>query len=60
MRGESREGIAESFPALTLEGVLGSLAFYLAHRVKIDDYLQEGKQEFEQLRAQAHRSKRLS
>ena len=29
LRGESPEGIAESFPALTLEQILGSLAFYL-------------------------------
>ena len=35
--------IAESFPALNLEQVYGSIAFYLAHRERIDEYLQEGK-----------------
>ncbi|MBV9266336.1 MAG: DUF433 domain-containing protein [Acidobacteriaceae bacterium] len=56
LRGESPEGIAESFPALTLEQILGSLAFYLANRDKIDQYLREGKEEFERLREGAHRN----
>jgi uncharacterized protein (DUF433 family) len=30
LRGESPEGIAESFPALTIEQIFGSLTFYLA------------------------------
>lgn len=54
LRGESPEGIAESFPSLTLEQVLGSLAFYLAHREEVDRYLREGSAEFERLRRQAH------
>ena len=56
LRGESPEGIAESFPALTLEQILGSLAFYLANRDKIDQYLREGKEDFERLREQAHQN----
>jgi uncharacterized protein (DUF433 family) len=32
LRGESPEGIAESFPALGLEQIFGGLAFYLANR----------------------------
>ena len=56
LRGESPEGIAESFPALTLEQVLGSLASYLANRDKIDQYLREGKEDFERLREQAHQN----
>src|ERR1700733_9743700 len=56
LRGESPEGIAESFPALTLEQVLGSLAFYLANRDKIGQYLREGKEDFERLREQAHQN----
>ena len=54
LRGDSPEGIAESFPALTLEQILGSLAFYLANRVEIDEYLQQGREEFERQRQQAH------
>jgi uncharacterized protein (DUF433 family) len=53
LRGESPEGIAESFPALTLEQILGSLAFYLGNRARVDDYLREGKKEFENLREKA-------
>jgi uncharacterized protein (DUF433 family) len=55
LRGESPEGIAESFPALTLEQVFGALTFYLAHRDAVDQYLGKGKKEFEQLRRQAVR-----
>ena len=42
LRGESPEGIAESFPALTLEQVFGALTFYLANRASLDQYLREG------------------
>jgi uncharacterized protein (DUF433 family) len=57
LRGESPEGIAESFPALTLEQVLGSLAFYLANREEIDQYLRQGAEDFERLRQQAHQNR---
>jgi hypothetical protein len=52
LNGESPEGIAESFPALNLEQVFGSLAYYAAHRETIDRYLHEGHAEFEMLRSQ--------
>jgi uncharacterized protein (DUF433 family) len=55
LKGESPEGIAESFPALTLEQIFGALAFYLAHQKLIDDYLREGRREFEILRQEARR-----
>jgi uncharacterized protein (DUF433 family) len=50
LRGESPEGIADSYPALTLEEVFGALSFYLANRESIDQYLSEGRQEFDRLR----------
>jgi uncharacterized protein (DUF433 family) len=56
LRGESPEGIAESFPALTLEQILGSLAFYLANRAGVDRYLREAKKEFESLREQGRQN----
>ena len=56
LRGESPEGIADSFPALTLEQVFGSLAFYLANQVVIDEYLRHGREEFERLRQEARQS----
>jgi uncharacterized protein (DUF433 family) len=49
-RGESPEGIADSFPALQLEDIFGALAFYMANRESVDEYLAEGRREFEGLR----------
>lgn len=56
LRGESPEGIAESFPVLTLEQIFGALTFYLAHRELVDSYLSEGRREFEMLRREARHS----
>jgi uncharacterized protein (DUF433 family) len=50
LRGESPEGIAESFPALTLEQIFGALAYYLANRETVDRYLQESERNFRSLR----------
>ena len=55
LKGESPEGIAESFPVLSLEQILGAPAFYMANRKIVDQYLQEGRLEFETLREQARR-----
>ncbi len=41
--GMSAEGIAESYPTLTLEQVHGALAFYLGNQAEIDTYLAEGR-----------------
>jgi uncharacterized protein (DUF433 family) len=56
LRGESPEGIAESFPALHLEQIFGALTFYTANRELVDRYLDEGGREFETLRQEARRS----
>lgn len=50
LRGESPEGIVDSFPALTLEQVYGALTFYLANREFVDRYLAQGKQDFAAMR----------
>jgi len=55
LRGESPEGIVESFPALRLEQAYGAVAFYLAHQQTIDAYLQEGRDDFERMREEARR-----
>ena len=55
LRGESPEGILESFPALSLEQVFGALAFYLANRESVDSYLQEARAEFTRMRDEARR-----
>jgi uncharacterized protein (DUF433 family) len=53
LRGESPEGIVESFPVLNLEQVYGAITHYLANRAEIDAYLENGKAEFALLRTQA-------
>lgn len=58
-RGESPEGIVDSFRALTLEQVYGTIAFYLAHQVEIDAYFEQGDAEFEKLRQQAREANPL-
>ena len=55
LRGESPEGIADSFPSLGLEQIFGALAFYLANREVVNQYLRQGQEEFEALREQARR-----
>lgn len=57
LRGESADGIAESFPALSLEQVYGAIAYYLAHRQIIDTYLAAGRTDFELLRQHARRNR---
>ena len=56
LRGESAEGIADSFPALNLEQVYGAIAYYLANRASIDAYLEDGKKEFARLREESRRN----
>jgi uncharacterized protein (DUF433 family) len=56
LRGESPEGIADSFPALRLEEIFGALAFYMANRDSVDQYLADGRRDFESLRQQSRRS----
>ena len=50
LRGASPEGIAHSFPLITLEDVYGAITFYLAHQAEIDAYLRQGESEFDALR----------
>jgi uncharacterized protein (DUF433 family) len=56
LRGESPEGIAESFPALSLEQIFGALAYYTANREAVDAYLSARRTEFEALRQESRRS----
>jgi len=53
LRGESPEGIAESFPALGLDQIFGALAFYVANREMVDRHLSENQHQFETLREQS-------
>ena len=56
LRGESPEGIAESFPALSLEQIFGALAYYAANRRSVDLYLSAGRNDFAALREQWRRN----
>ena len=56
LRGESPEGIAESFPALDLEQIFGALTFYMANRELIDDHLREARENFEAMRKRARQT----
>ena len=47
LRGESPEGIADSFPALQREEIFGALAFYMANRDIVNQYLADGRREFD-------------
>jgi uncharacterized protein (DUF433 family) len=53
LRGESTEGIASDFEALTPEQIDGAIAFYLANREMVDAYLVRQKQDFERMRQEA-------
>jgi len=53
--GLSPEGIAECFPALTLEQVYGAIAFYLANQQMVDEYLLDGENLSHELQAESRR-----
>ncbi len=56
LRGESPEGIVDSFPSLNLEQVYGAITFYLANQQAIDVYLEKEKGEFQRLREESRRN----
>jgi uncharacterized protein (DUF433 family) len=53
--GLSPESIADCFPALTLEQVYGSIAFYLANQAVVDEYLNQGDKVSEDLALESRR-----
>lgn len=60
LNGESPESIVENFDTLTLESVYGALAYYLANREEIDEYLRQGEIEYEKLRQKSWEDMRLN
>jgi len=48
--------MVDSYPALTLEQVLGALAFYLANQKDIDTYLTEGQRTAESQHQQSRQT----
>jgi uncharacterized protein (DUF433 family) len=53
LEGQSPEAIALDFPALSLEQIHGSLAFYLRHRTEIHQYLMNQDARWERLRQES-------
>lgn len=51
--GQTPESLAQDFPVLSLEEVYGAIAYYLAHRTELDEYLEEQKRNFENKRQAA-------
>jgi len=49
--GHSAETIRQQYPALTLEEVYGSIAFYLAHNAEVESYLKRQNDLWEQWQA---------
>ena len=56
LEGQTAEGIAQAFPALTLEQAYGAITFYLACREEVDEYLERSRSEFESKRQAARDS----
>lgn len=53
LRGESVDGIVDSFPVLNFEQVSGALDFYIANQALVEEYLREQKREVDQMRVAA-------
>jgi uncharacterized protein (DUF433 family) len=55
LNGNSAEGIAQSFPTLTLEQVYGALTYYLANKSDVDSCLEQARSDFETLRRETQK-----
>jgi uncharacterized protein (DUF433 family) len=73
LNGETPESISQDFHPLPLEKIYGAIAFYLANREMIDEYLRQVATDFDKLREElreknhllyqklaAHRQEKLS
>jgi uncharacterized protein (DUF433 family) len=52
-QGHSAETIAQQYPALSLEEVYGAIAYYLANRHEVDQYLNRQDEVWKQWREKA-------
>ncbi|MCU0482345.1 MAG: DUF433 domain-containing protein [Anaerolineae bacterium] len=48
-RGESAEGIIESYSSLSLADVYAVIAYYLNHRTEIDAYIHQADKDFQDI-----------
>ena len=51
-QGHSPETICDQYPALSLEQAYGAIAYYLANRAEVADYLQRQQKLWEDLKKQ--------
>jgi uncharacterized protein (DUF433 family) len=56
-QGHSPETIKQQYPALTLEEVYGSLAYYLAHAAEVDAYLRRQDAVWSEARARSEQER---
>lgn len=52
-QGHSPETICQQYPSLGLEEVYGAIAYYLAHRQEVDEYLRRQQSLWDELRARS-------
>ena len=52
LRGGTAECVAEAFPGVGMENIYGALAFYLANREEVHDYLKRREAEAQRIRAE--------
>ncbi len=52
-QGHSAETIRAQYPALSLEEVFGAIAYYLANRQEVQEYLQRQEALYDRLRAES-------
>jgi uncharacterized protein (DUF433 family) len=52
-QGQSAETIQQLYSALSLEEVYGAIAYYLANRIEVDQYLERQTKLWDQMRHQA-------
>jgi uncharacterized protein (DUF433 family) len=57
-QGESPDGIVEMYPALELGDVFAVIAYYLAHRAEVDEYLHQCDEQAEAVRRKIQASQR--
>jgi uncharacterized protein (DUF433 family) len=55
-QGHAPETIQQQYPALNLEEVYGTIAFYLANKDEVDQYLQGQEQCWDELRRKAEQN----
>lgn len=51
--GQHPESIPAAYPAVSLAAAYSAVAYYLDHQEELDQYFEEGRRQFERLRAES-------